>query len=243
MALGSRLVQLRTTYPQTRLWHFVLPAGFESAQPARRCGEGSHQDLREVSEMRFSARRLLLLGAVLAALAMLMTPAFAGADDDDDDDGGRRDRAFCAPAGPLAFGQCFVPGRLDFDFRARSGPLGQKQRGKFRFESLPLRADGRVTCLQVTGNRASVGGRITAGNPPSSVGRGFAFTVVDNTPAGPDMMSGWPVFVAVNALPMAPAPNTPNCGDPLQPTQVVTGNIVVKDRIVRRGDDDDDDDD
>jgi hypothetical protein len=192
--------------------------------------------------MGLFARRLFLLGAAVAAFALLMTPALAGADDDDDDDGGRRDRALCAPAGPLAFGQCFVPGRLDFDFEADSGPLGQKPRGKFRFESLPLRADGKVTCLQVTGNRASVGGRITAGNPPSSVGRGFAFTVVDNPRPAADMMSGWPIFVAVNALPMPPSPTTPNCGDPLQPTQVVTGNIVVKDSRVRSGDDDDDDD-
>ena len=52
-------------------------------------------------DMRFFARRLFLVGAVLAALALLMTPALAGADDDDDDGGGGgADRAFCAPAGP-----------------------------------------------------------------------------------------------------------------------------------------------
>ena len=77
--------------------------------------------------MRFIARRLFPLGAVLAALAMLTTSAIAGANKR----GG--DSAFCAPGGPLAFGQCSVPGRLDFDFDASSGFLGQNPTGTFRF--------------------------------------------------------------------------------------------------------------
>jgi hypothetical protein len=169
--------------------------------------------------MRFIARRLCLLGAVLAALAILMTPAIAGAGK------GGGDRAFCAPAGPLAFGQCSVPGRLDFDFDASSGPLGQNPTGTFRFESLPFHIEGQVTCLQVTGNRASVAGTITSGT--NFVGMGYAFTVVDNTPAMPDLISGWPIPTAV--LPVAPPPNTPNCGDLLQPTNAVTGDVVVQD--------------
>lgn len=172
--------------------------------------------------MRFIARRLFLLGAVLAALAMLMTSAIAGANK------GGGDRAFCAPGGPLAFGQCSVPGRLDFDFDASSGFLGQNPTGTFRFESLPFHIEGQVTCLQVTGNRASVGGIITSGTP-AFVGKGYAFTVVNNTPAAPDLISGWPINAVVAALPIAPSPTTPNCGDPLQPTNAVTGDIVVQD--------------
>ena len=175
--------------------------------------------------MRFIGCRLFLLGAVLAALAMSMTPAVAGAD------GGKGggDRAFCAPEGPLAFGQCSVAGRLDFDFDAGSGPLGQNPTGTFRFESLPFHIEGRVTCLQVTGNRASVAGTITSGT--NFVGMGYAFTVVDNTGA-PDLISGWRIPDAV--LPAAPPANTPNCGDRLQPTNTVTGDSVVQDNTARQ---------
>jgi hypothetical protein len=169
--------------------------------------------------MRFIARRLFLLGAVLAGLAILMAPALAGADK------GGADRAFCAPAGLLALGQCSVPGRLDFDFDASSGSLGENPTGTFRFESLPFHIEGQVTCLQVTGNRASVGGTITSGT--NFVGMGYAFTVADNTPAAADLISGWPIPDAVR--PVAPPANTPNCGDVLQPTNAVTGEIVVQD--------------
>jgi hypothetical protein len=180
--------------------------------------------------MRFFAPRLFLVGAVLAALAML-TPALARADDDDGGAGGGGDRAFCAPAGPLAFGQCFIPAALDFDFEASSGPLGENPTGTFVFESLPAHWEGQVTCLQVTGNRASVGGIITAGD---FVGLGFVFTLADNTPGSPDLIS-W------TFTDPPPAANTPNCGISFEPTEVVVvsgaGDIVVQDNII--GDDDD----
>lgn len=139
----------------------------------------------------------------------------------------RQDRAYCAPAGPLALGQCSVPGRLDFDFDASSGPLGENPTGTFLWESLPFHYEGQVTCLQVTGNRASVGGIITASPQPGAIGRGLAFTVVDNTPPTPDLIDyiGSPAIL----LPAPPAANTPACGDPRQPTNAVTGDTVVED--------------
>jgi hypothetical protein len=191
------------------------------------------------------ARRLFLLGALLAALAMLMAP-LAGADDDDDDGGGGGDAAFCAPAGPPMPGQCSatpipqLPFVVPFDFDASSGPLGENpmgtwvQGGSF-FLFFPFEA--QITCLQVTGNHAAFGGVITATSPPGVAGQGVAATVLDNTPLGPDLMSQLTVSTA------PPAPNTPNCGSVLPTTLVVTGDIVVQDNTAGGGGDDDDDDD
>jgi hypothetical protein len=141
----------------------------------------------------------------------------------------RQDRAYCAPAGPPAFGQCSIPGKLDFDFDASSGPLGENPTGTFLWESLPFHFEGQVTCLQVTGNRASVGGTITASSShPQFVGRGLAFTVVDNTPGAPDLVS-YPASLQQFLQPAGPEANTPACGDTAQPTNPVAGDVVVED--------------
>jgi len=191
--------------------------------------------------MGFFARRLFLVGAVLAALAMLMAPTLAGADDDDDDDGGGGgDRAFCAPAGPPEPEQChlfFGFTRLDFD--ASSGPLGENPSGAFRYDEggLGFFFEGQVTCLQVTGNRAAIGGTVTASNF-LPIGSGFAFQAVDNTPGPPDTMSFG------TRLPAGPPANTPNCGDVTGAGHVVTfGDIVVQDNVAGGGGGDDEEDD
>jgi hypothetical protein len=194
--------------------------------------------------MRFFARRLFLFGVVLAALAMLMTPALAlGDDDDDDDGGGGGDRAFCAPAGPPEPAQCsfsIVAGTGRFDFDASSGPLGENPTGTFRLEVPTVIGlqfwEGEVTCLQVTGNRASIGGVVTNANPAGLVGLGFAISVLDNTPAADLLSDG--AFLG-----LAPPANTPDCGDPSEPDSLVEGDIVVQDNIAGGGDDDDEDDD
>jgi hypothetical protein len=189
-------------------------------------------------EMRFFARRLLLLGAVLAALALLMTPTRALADDDDDDGGGGggQDRAFCAPAGASRVGDCRSFTLADFDFDASSGPLGESPTGTFVFDFFGPFVVGEVTCLQVTGNRASVGGIVTASNVFLE-GTGFAFTVVDNPPAAPDLIS------LGTELPVPPPANTPDCGDLTEAVHEVVGDIVVEDDIGGGGDDDDNEDD
>jgi hypothetical protein len=143
-----------------------------------------------------------------------------------------------AAAGPPVFGRCSVPRLLDFAFNASSGPLGENPMGTFFWESLPLSIEGQVTCLQVTGNRASVGGTITAGSP-AAIGRGLAFTVVDNTPVAPDLIS---VISNAALLPAGPPANAPACGDPNQPRFSVTGDIVVQDNVGAGADEDDDDD-
>ena len=141
------------------------------------------------------------------------------------------DRAFCAPLGPLASGQCSVPGRLDFDFDTSSGPLGQNPTGTFLFESLPRRVEGTVTCLQVTGNRAAVGGEITASTHPELVGMGFAFIVLDAGAPAPDLIGLLPPGQTLLplVLPTPPSANTPNCGSVIEPSTPATGDIVAED--------------
>ena len=137
------------------------------------------------------------------------------------------DRAYCAPSGPPTFGQCFYPGILDLDYAASSGPLGQTPSGNFLFESLPSHWGGNVTCLQVSGNVASIGGVITDSNIGfAPVGSGYSFTVTDNAP---DTMS----LGTFSASP--PTADTPNCGDsdPSFTFELfgfsMTGDTVVKD--------------
>jgi hypothetical protein len=160
-------------------------------------------------------------------------------DDDDDGGGGGQDRAFCAPAGPPEAGQCFALG-VDFDFDATSGPLGENPTGTYVFTNARESFQLEITCLLVTGNRASFGGRVTASNF-FPIGSGFAFTVVDNAPAVDLVSLG--TFLAAGP----PPPNTPNCGDVTQPVHPVSeGDIVVQDNVGAGGgggDDDDGDDD
>ena len=62
--------------------------------------------------------------------------------------------------------------------------------------------------------------------------------MVDNTPPAPDAISF--AFPPAVTLPAGPPANAPACGDPRQPTESVTGDIVVQDDM-GGGDDDEDD--
>jgi hypothetical protein len=135
------------------------------------------------------------------------------------------DRAYCAPSGPPTFGQCSYPEILDLDFAASSGPDGQTQSGNFRFESLLRHRAGDVTCLQVNGNVANIGGVITDSNavPTRS---GFSFTAIETAPDD--------IFLfTISCLP--PTADTPGCGSASGISlngafgEDVTGDIVVKD--------------
>jgi hypothetical protein len=139
------------------------------------------------------------------------------------------DHAYCAPAGTPTFGQCSIPGVLDFDFDASSGPLGQTPTGSFVFESLPNHVEANVTCLQVSGNVASVGGIITKSTfPAGPLGSGVSFTVKDNGPGTPGFVS------ELTFSPLVPGTDTPACGSlfldiPFGLAGPPTGDIVVKD--------------
>ena len=95
-----------------------------------------------------STRFGLLLG-VLAAGASLALPVAAGAQ---------------APAQDSAVGQVlvveFIPfpfPQFDATFDAHSGPSGENPTGSVRVGTRAFIADGPVTCLTVTGNRATIG--------------------------------------------------------------------------------------
>jgi hypothetical protein len=200
----------------------VAPAGPAAkggnSKNAKLCQKGGYKDWVRADQTPFKNVGKCVSYAARGGTLTAPTPA--------------QDHAFCAPLGPLAFGQCSVPGRMDFDFDASSGPLGQNPTGTFLVETLPRRVEGTVTCLQVTGNRAAVGGEITASTHPELVGMGFAFTVLDGGASAPDLMGLLPVgqgTLLPLVLPTPPAANTPNCGSVIEPSEPVTGDIVAED--------------
>jgi hypothetical protein len=178
--------------------------------------------------MKPFTRRLFLVGAVLAALVMLIAPPLAGADDDDGGGGGGGgDRAFCVPLCSAAI--------YTFAFDVSSGPLGQNPTGTYRETALTNFIDVEITCLQVTGNTARFGGRVTDSNVVA-VGSGIAVSVADNSPLADALSS--------HSTPVVPTAATPNCGSVSPPDLVMTdGDIVVQDNIGGGGSGDDDDDD
>jgi hypothetical protein len=178
--------------------------------------------------MKPFTRRLFLVGAVLAALVMLIAPPLAGADDDDGGGGGGGgDRAFCVSLCSAAI--------YTFAFDVSSGPLGQNPTGTYRETALSSFIDVEITCLQVTGNTARFGGRVTDSNVVA-VGSGVAVSVADNSPLAFDALSS-------HSAPV-PTAATPNCGSVLPPDLAIRdGDIVVQDNIGGGGGGDDDDDD
>ncbi|HEV2057853.1 MAG TPA: hypothetical protein VGR11_00765 [Solirubrobacteraceae bacterium] len=110
---------------------------------------------------------------------------------------------------------------------ARSGPSGQNPKGRFYVKrELPteLRVRGTVTCVNVVGNQAVVGGRIERGQVPDAVfpiGGGILFQFDDNGNGSviSDRMHGSPT----SAPTVCPAP-IPAARLPVQ-----RGNFVVHD--------------
>jgi len=159
--------------------------------------------------------------------------------DDDDDDGGG------GGGSDAVFGEGAFAGFLTFSVDASSGPLGENPSGTFRADSSGGGfVTAEATCLVVTANTATFGGRITdrggIGFDPIffAPGRGLFVTFQDNSPAtpAPDRISGiqsWPT------VPMTQA----ECL--LQPTffEVDEGDVTVQDNTAGGGAGDGDDDD
>ena len=160
----------------------------------------------------------------LAVVAAALVPGLASAKQAGD--GGGADRAFCAPAGAPDPTQCSFPvgpETVTLDFDATSGPLGESPTGSARVVVGPIVTDFDVTCLQVAGDLAAIGGIITSTNNPGfQAGSGFAFKVLDD-PLGPDLISA-----VEGGLPV-PEANTPACGSLFAPFFPVDGDIVVED--------------
>jgi hypothetical protein len=189
----------------------VVPAGLGAkggnSENAKLCQQGGYEDWVRADQTPFANVGECVSYAAQGGTLTAPTPAL--------------DRAYCAPAGlPLVPGPCVLFGTNLIDFDASSGPLGESPTGTFRVEIGSLYYEVQFTCLQVTGNVASLGGSITESNL-GFLGQPIAFTVLDAP--GQDLISDGTQLATV------PLANTPNCGDVTLPTTPITGDIVVED--------------
>jgi hypothetical protein len=106
------------------------------------------------------------------------------------------------------------------DAQVRISAHGNPARGHFFLQQGSLTLEGSVTCINVVGNRAAVGGVITQSSDPSLVGRGYVHHVEDNgSPGRGDFSQTFPGV----------APPGGTCPAPIHPLgQVDQGNYVVK---------------
>jgi hypothetical protein len=149
------------------------------------------------TERRSFARALVLV--VLAACACLALPSTAAAQQDSVIGSGEAD------ARP-------------FSVNAVSGPAGENATGSLSFVLGIGDLTGDVTCLNVSGSQAVVGGPVTGGTA-APAGSGYFFHVDDRAP-----MSDLVRLEILGSPPSA-------CGPPsfISPTLVTVGDIVVTD--------------
>jgi hypothetical protein len=86
-------------------------------------------------------------------------------------------------------------------------------------KTLDIDDRARVICLNVVGNRATVGTEIVKSNDAALVGRGQLWSVVDNRRAGPDRIAGHPI---------TPTPPT-FCPQLFFNVPAISGNYVIHD--------------
>lgn len=76
---------------------------------------------------------------------------------------------------------------IHFVVRAQDGPMGVSgiyDLSTPNISNAPLfNLSGQVTCLQIVGNQAIVGGVVTSGGEPGQIGTGFAVGFIDTGPA------------------------------------------------------------
>lgn len=163
-------------------------------------------------------RRVFLLVAVATVVAAVLAfPGLAGAKQ-------KKAQDKVKGGGSVEFGKLNFKG-------VRSDPLGDDPTGRVKFKEtgfVNVSVEGRVTCLNVAGNRATVGGEITKSSDPTLVGRGFVSLAEDNgSPKG-----GTPDRADYNVLPEGePPPLT--CTEPEEPPfELEQGNLTVSDATV-----------
>jgi hypothetical protein len=85
---------------------------------------------------------------------------------------------------------------IEVRIHARSDATGTYPRGNLVLEVPPFLPDyrGRVTCLSVVGNEATIGIEIVKSEDPSQEGQGQLWSVVDGSASGaPDRIAGFPI--------------------------------------------------
>jgi hypothetical protein len=113
---------------------------------------------------------------------------------------------------------------LKVHVNAKSGPMGGDPQGGFRFEAVDppfdLDVGGRVTCLQVIDNRATVGGEIERSNDPRfPEGSGILLFVRDDDEGAGDGVA--------NQLLSSPPQTCQFFAEPF--LQDIQGNFIVHD--------------
>jgi hypothetical protein len=107
-----------------------------------------------------------------------------------------------------------------FTIDTHSGPSGESPSGEVRVEADGGSTTGSVTCLNVAGNRATIGVEFDP-----TIGSGFFF-VEDNDGAGQDRFTG---VASPTGEPPAVCPENPST--PLSP--ISSGDITVHDAVPR----------
>lgn len=109
---------------------------------------------------------------------------------------------------------------------AMSGPSGENPSGHVHFAGNPppigaLEFHAQVTCLNVVGNRATVGMVITNSmEGPIPEGFGGLFSITDGGDLAPDAFEGFPVF-----------PPPVFCPPPFGGRPIAQGNFIVHDAL------------
>jgi hypothetical protein len=144
---------------------------------------------------------------------------------------------FIPPSPPFpGFTRCLTPDRYSFD--AQSGPAGEAPSGTVIFatgERAGLFTDfGTVSCLAVTGNRASIGVNFQGFIPVASEAHAAVIYVEDLGGEAQDKIAVQDLAPGVTAPSVCPAARPPSI--PLQPTFPVDFDdwqIIVIDTLAR----------
>jgi hypothetical protein len=172
---------------------------------------------------RLLPMRRILLGIGLSALLVVLGVSVAYATHSS---GKGPNQDLVSGTGHARFSEEFD---IDVHVNAKSGPSGEDPQGHFfftgvsSFGSADIRGD--VTCLNVVGNRATIGGEITQSrvdNPSFEEGEGVLIFVEDNGEPGK----------ANDMLELFAEPTPPTVCPPPEPDFAITGgNYIVHDAM------------
>jgi hypothetical protein len=161
--------------------------------------------------------RRLLASLTLAILSLFVAAGSAGATHSG---GLGPSQDLTVGSGAVVFGPIFV----ELHVNAKSGASGEDPRGNLVFRGNPppfgaIDIHGRITCLAVLGNQATVGFEVTKSRAGFPEGSGGLFSILDGGEPGTlDRFEGFPTGPPPTFCPL------------FEPTRTVTqGNFVVHD--------------